>query len=467
MKSLYFFIFVFISSIFSVNAQVPVPMPTSSPKSISGPSWTKINDIDYVLRDARGNTLTNVMDLVYLKTDTLAVLDKNSRTVYLLADFKNASQGAVGSAPVLSENIGKNFYLTNPYSFITYVNDKSYTGDFSNVKGSYIDYIKDVNATYYLDGIRDFSNWGVKSMNKLATAPDNTYWYRDAEKGRYGVIKKGKAIDYSKASTETDGNDLIVKIDNVSTYVLPGYKTMASFVFKPVALYTANGSTTSSPSTGTTGCISGDCTNGWGKWQYEDAYYDGFWKNGLKHGYGLYKWEGIGKYIGNWQNDTMTGYGAYIADNDDNIVGEYGNGKLNGAGYTVTGGDWKQGIYSNGVLSTSYTFYTNEIETGCTAGDCQNKYGKMVWSNGDTFIGFFKKGNLYMGSYTFANGDKYSGMFNDKNQFHGTGRYFYKTGGYYGGEWKNNQYNGKGYYHDKDLVRQVGEWSNGVLVTKM
>ncbi|PKA82414.1 hypothetical protein ATE92_0543 [Ulvibacter sp. MAR_2010_11] len=452
---------------YNVIAQVPpAPMSSTGSAKISGASWTKTNNVDFVLRNGKGNTVTNVKDLVYLKTDTLAVLDKTGRVIYLLEDFKDAPIGTVGKASVLTSNIGKDFYLTNPYSFITYVNDESYAGEFSNIQGNYIDYLDGVGATYYLDGVRSFKNWGAKNITKMATAPDNTYWYRDADKDQYGVLKKGKPIDYTNATTEKDGNNLIVKINNVKTYILEGYYTIASFVYKPVKLYAGSTATTTTVASGTVGCVEGDCINGWGKWQYEDAYYDGFWRNAKRNGYGLYKWEGVGKYIGNWENGSMSGYGAYLADNDDNIIGEYSNGKLNGMGFTVFGDEWSQGIYVNGELKTPYTFYTNNVEVGCTAGDCENKYGKMVWSNGDYFVGFFKNGKLYMGTYTFANGDKYSGMFNKENQFNGIGRYFYEDGGYYGGEWTNGKFNGRGYYHNKDLVQQIGEWSSGTLHKK-
>jgi hypothetical protein len=457
-------ILVFIGYSISGKAQIPSPMSNSA-STLNSAVWTKTNALDFTLHDRNGNSISKVKDLVYLKTDTLAVLDTNARTIYLLEDFKDASPGTVGKASILATNIGKDFFLTNPYSFITYVNDESYSGDFSNITGNYIDFIAEVNATYFLEGIRSFTNWGARNMSKLPAAPDDTYWYRDADKEQYGVIKKGKTIDYSTATTEKDGNDLIVLLNGTKTYILPGYSTMASFVFNPVKLFSTNTSTT--PSNDEIGCVQGDCVNGWGKWQYEDAYYDGFWKDSKRDGYGLYKWVGIGKYIGNWEEDTMSGYGAYLADNDDNIIGEYSDGQLNGVGYSVTGDDWQQGIYIKGNLTTSYTFYTNDIEVGCTAGDCQNKYGKMVWSNGDTYVGFFKNGALYMGTYTFTNGDKYSGMFNSKNQFEGTGRYFYESGGYYGGEWKNGQYHGRGYYHNKDIEQQIGVWSQGILVTKM
>lgn len=464
MRRLIILLLVFTTFSLSAAAQIPEPMSSKSSVDFNGATWTKTNSVDFILKDKNGKTISNVEDLVYLKTDTLAVLDTRARIIYLLADFKDAAEGSKGNAPILATNIGKDFYLTNPYSFITYVNDASYSGDFSNIKGNYIDFIAEVNATYLLEGIRSFSNWGAKSMTKLSPAPEDTYWYRDADNGQYGVIKKGKPIDYTNATTETVGNDLIVKINDIKTYVLPGYTTMASFVFNQVQRYSGDSNASTSE---TTGCVQGDCTNGWGKWQYENAYYDGFWKDGKRDGYGLYKWVGTGKYIGNWKNDNMDGYGAYLADNDDNVIGEYKNGQLDGVGYSVYGDAWEQGVYTNGNLTISYNFYTNDVDVGCTAGDCQDKYGKMVWSNGDTYVGFFKNGALYMGTYNFTNGDKYSGMFNAKNQFEGTGRYFYESGSYYGGEWKNGQYHGRGYYHNKDIEQQIGVWSNGTLITKM
>jgi hypothetical protein len=461
MRSLVSIISLLICVSFSLQAQVPSPQ---TPSVASGPlTWNKTGESTYTLRGANGNVLPNVQKLNRLKTDTLSYLDKDSRTIYLLPDCVDAAQGTSGKMSILERNIGNDFYITNQKSFVTYIDDKSYLGDFVNVNGSYIYYLEEFDKTYYHKDIRNYSGWAARNIETMAYAPENTYWYRNAEKKSYGVIVKGQSIDYDIATTEKDGNDLIVKLNGTPKYRLKGYYTMASFVFNPVEMYT--GSSTSS--TATTGCIKGDCDNGWGKWQYEAGYYDGFWENGKRHGYGLYRWDGVGKYIGNWENDSMNGYGAYIADNNDNVVGEYRNGKLNGRGYTVVGKEWSQGWYTNGELTDSYDYVRNDSDIGCTTGDCQNKYGYFKWENGDHFVGFFKNGKIYLGSYTFANGDKYSGMFNDQQQYHGTGRFFFEAGGYYGGDWKNGKYHGKGYYHDKDLVQSIGEWSDGVLVKKL
>jgi hypothetical protein len=216
----------------------------------------------------------------------------------------------------------------------------------------------------------------------------------------------------------------------------------------------------------TTGCVSGDCNNGWGKWNYDNGFYTGFWENGKKSGYGMYNWSKAGKYIGWWKYGEMNGYGIYFYNEKDEMIGEFKNGKLNGYGTSLYNGKWSRGIYKDGNLQTSYTFVINSgIKTGCTIGDCQNKYGRYKWSNGDQFTGFFKNGSMYMGVYKFTNGDKYSGMFNSQNRFHGNGRFFFINGGYYGGQWSNGKYNGRGEYQDINMKTQIGIWTNGTLTT--
>ena len=212
-------------------------------------------------------------------------------------------------------------------------------------------------------------------------------------------------------------------------------------------------------------CESGDCINGWGKKIYDYGYYEGFFRNGNREGYGLFNWTTSGSYMGFWNNDELHGYGCYIGK-EKNLIGEYRNGMMNGVGYTheLENDKWEYGIFKNYLVDTAYTFYDNKVDTGCVAGDCQDKYGRYIWSNGDRFTGFFKNGKMYMGTYTFASGDKYEGMFNSNNQFHGEGRFFFNDNAYYGGQWSNGQQHGRGYYHDSSYKSKIGEWSNGQLV---
>tara|TARA_B100000508_G_scaffold116350_1_gene95713 strand:- start:19 stop:1407 length:1389 start_codon:yes stop_codon:yes gene_type:complete len=461
MKRLPLILLFVLTIIGSVNAQVPRPMNTNS--SSNGLQWTKHGEYDFTLKKD-GRTLSNTKYLKNLRTDTLSVMDMNTRDIYYMPDFESASVGASGKAVLLAKNVGNNFYLTNPKSFVLYTDDEYISGDFVNINGSYVYYVPEKDATYYLKDIRSFNDWGANTATKMEYSPNNVYWCRVAENQTYHVVEKGQSMDYSNVTTEKSGNDMLVKRNGQVVYTLPGYYNMASYVFKP-----AKGASGNSSNGGVTSsnCVQGDCQNGWGKMEYEGGHYDGFWKNGKKDGYGLYKWEGYGKYIGSWENDNMNGYGVYIADNNDNIIGHYENGELNGLGITVSGDDWDQGMFRNGNIATHYDFFSTGNDTGCTAGDCENKYGRFKWSNGDSFTGFFKNGKMHMGTYTFSSGDKYSGMFNSNNQFHGMGRFFFSDGSYYGGEWSNGKYEGRGYYHDSSYSQKIGEWSNGELVRKM
>lgn len=217
------------------------------------------------------------------------------------------------------------------------------------------------------------------------------------------------------------------------------------------------------------GCDWGDCQNGYGKYTFNNGDYIGFWKNGLKHGYGSYYWtETKGQYIGRWQDDTMNGYGVYIGENGDNLRGQYKDGKMNGIGVTVRDDKWDQGIFANGDLSNRYSYASNNKSSGCTIGDCQNGYGRWEYDNGDFYIGFFNNGNLKQGTYTFENGAKYSGEFNSANQMHGMGRYWATDQSYYGGEWANGKFHGLGYYDNKASgKKEIGIWSNSTLTKSM
>lgn len=219
----------------------------------------------------------------------------------------------------------------------------------------------------------------------------------------------------------------------------------------------------------TTGCLSGNCHDGWGKWQFNNGYYDGFWVDGKKQGYGLYDWDEFGVYIGFWNNDNMEGYGSYENERKEIKRGMYYNGTLEGFGEEYDGYDqWNQGIYKNHSLVTEYAWKENAKEKGCVYGECKDDYGQYVWDNGDYFSGFFKGGKPHLGTYQFSNGDTYMGMYNAQGQFHGQGRFFYNNEDYYGGEFSNGQFHGKGYYYKyEDGSKKIGIWENGVHIKSL
>jgi len=131
-----------------------------------------------------------------------------------------------------------------------------------------------------------------------------------------------------------------------------------------------------------TGCISGNCGNGYGVYiwasgnKYEgfwkndkrngqgtDTYflsgdkYVGEWRNGKKHGQGTYswgkgKWEGD-KYVGEWKDGKRNGQGTQTFSDGSSYVGEYKVGEKHGQGtYTFKSGEVRKGKWINGVYQT-------------------------------------------------------------------------------------------------------------------
>ncbi|PHR70186.1 MAG: hypothetical protein COA67_08640 [Lutibacter sp.] len=202
--------------LFSQN--VPEPTQTlqaASVKYITSAKYIKNSSDEYSIYNENGEKLKDLKRLGFFKTETLAVLHKPSRTIILLDNFETAVENVVKDASILIRDISKDFYLTTPNSFKNYVNDKGYTSNITNIKGSYVAYIPELDKTYLEKDIRKFSNWGAKDLIDLGEAPENTFWYRDIVKKEYGIIKEGKAIDYSKTTSEYENNDFIVSLDDI------------------------------------------------------------------------------------------------------------------------------------------------------------------------------------------------------------------------------------------------------------
>lgn len=217
--------------------------------------------------------------------------------------------------------------------------------------------------------------------------------------------------------------------------------------------------------TPTTGCMSGNCTDGFGKWQFSNGYYEGFWEDGKRKGYGVYDWDDYGVYVGFWLDNNMQGFGVYENENGEMKKGIYNNGTLGGLGEESADGGWSwtAGKYENHSLVTEYSQQANNVTVGCTSGNCTDKYGTYIWDNGDLFLGFFLNSKPHLGVYVFSNGDTYQGMFNEKGQFHGQGMFSYESSsGMYAGDFQNGQFHGKGYYFD-DYTTKIGIWENGVI----
>ncbi len=110
-----------------------------------------------------------------------------------------------------------------------------------------------------------------------------------------------------------------------------------------------------------TGCISGDCDNGYGTYiSSKGDKYIGTFQNTKYHGSGTLSYSNGSKYIGEFSNGTFSGQGAYtFANMKDKYIGSFLNGMYNGQGTfyyangTTKAGTWKNNEYVVSVADNS------------------------------------------------------------------------------------------------------------------
>ena len=191
-----------------------------------------------------------------------------------------------------------------------------------------------------------------------------------------------------------------------------------------------------------TGCIKGDCQNG----------------------YGTYAWSDSRKYVGNWKSGLQNGYGTKTYDNGSKYVGNFKNGKKSGYGTATYGGykyfgNWKSGL-QNGYGTETYadgTKYVGNFKDGEQSG-----YGTKTNDDGSKYVGNFKNGKKSgYGTATYG-GYKYVGNWKDGVQ-NGYGTYTWPNGSKYVGNWKDGLLNGYGTYTNPSGCKYSGEWISGKL----
>lgn len=96
-----------------------------------------------------------------------------------------------------------------------------------------------------------------------------------------------------------------------------------------------------------------DKKHGQGTYIYADGEkYAGQWENGNMHGEGTYFFKSGNKFTGQWQNDKKQGRGTYFFKNGDKWEGSYVNNKKHGRGvYTWANGESQEEVWENGKLA--------------------------------------------------------------------------------------------------------------------
>lgn len=271
-------------------------------------------------------------------------------------------------------------------------------------------------------------------------------------------IKKNVCKDFAKdAISKGDGNkecDAIAILrkkidDNIFGFMLDNdYKKDSIQIAKKNN--TKAKVSTAKKETKPSGCLEGDCVDGFSKIQYSNGYYIGEFKNKKEDGQGTYVWNSGDKYIGEWKNGNRTGQGTFIWTDGAKYSGDYLDGERTGKGKIN---------YSDGGK------YTGDFLKGERHGK-----GTLTWPNGEKYDGDFVNNNRDgEGTYTWTSGNKYIGEWKDGNRT-GQGTFIWKDGNKYFGEFYKNKMNGEGtYISGEDNTMMIGEFvsneiNDGVII---
>ena len=140
---------------------------------------------------------------------------------------------------------------------------------------------------------------------------------------------------------------------------------------------------------GATGCISGDCKNGYGKYVYNNGYYEGNFKNGYREGQGNYYFDIGDFYSGHFDDNKFNGKGTYYYTNGERYTGEWKDQRTHGKGElvqfdgTLKIGYWKEGTYQDKTTPPpGYDAWVrNNYQTGANTGTIASNNNNPTTTN--------------------------------------------------------------------------------------
>lgn len=122
---------------------------------------------------------------------------------------------------------------------------------------------------------------------------------------------------------------------------------------------------------GKTGCVEGDCENGYGVYIYDNHdKYSGYFKGGVRNGKGNFEYANGDRFEGSYENDMKEGEGLYKFKNGDIFRGSFKGGKPSGnAEYKFVNGIVYQGEFLDARNSKSGYISGNSKKQRCEIKD--------------------------------------------------------------------------------------------------
>ena len=216
--------------------------------------------------------------------------------------------------------------------------------------------------------------------------------------------------------------------------------------------------------------------HGKGEYVTKTFRYIGDFKDGKKHGHGIYTWPNGDTYDGDFADDTPNGKGGFQLASGDKYEGEVVGGRISGRGIYITresdrieasfidakayglalylfaNGDKYEGEMVAGRLSGKGIYTTknrDRIEGTFIEGQAQGE-GICYFANNDRYEGEIKSGALTgKGKYFYGNGLRSEGEYLNGN-LHGKGKFYFNDGSWFEGEFEDQLKRAKGFSYLKD-----------------
>lgn len=169
------------------------------------------------------------------------------------------------------------------------------------------------------------------------------------------------------------------------------------------------------------GCIYGDCENGFGIFAYPNgSRYKGMFASGKQSGEGTFYDLNGDIYVGHFVRGLKEGRGRFYYANGNSLEGE-----------------WLAGEYVGNDLEFA-------AQVGCISGNCTNGKGVYVFPDRKgKYVGYFVDGLPHgEGVVVYRNGDRYEGQLLG-GKLTGKGTYFHYDGKQIDGYWNNGSYEGQ------------------------
>lgn len=168
-------------------------------------------------------------------------------------------------------------------------------------------------------------------------------------------------------------------------------------------------------------CLSGDCKNGKGKYDFGWCVYEGDFKNEKPDGTGTMKYDDY-TYVGTFKNGVEDGDGIITYKDGKTEEVKYSNGvKINYKPVVLKKGEYKE---------------LEGYDLNCQ-GNCHTGYGTYSFPSGNTYKGnFVNMKRQGQGAFYYAGGSMFEGEWNENNMVSGT--FTYNTGAQYIGTYDAN-----------------------------